>query len=209
MAKSDIVELLLVRTGRTEWDDTGRLQGGTDLPLSEAGCADLARAMDGHLRHAGSPTITTALHAPDEASTQTARMLTELGGGKAKSVTGLGAMKLGLWEGLLETELMDRYPTSYRQWRENPALVNPPEGETLLDTQLRLVQTLLKSTERAAGKTLAVVLRPLEFGLVRATLAGRPTSDLWTMIEDGPATERLSVARGSLKELIENFKART
>ncbi len=208
MAKSDIVDLLLVRTGRTEWDDTGRLQGGTDLPLSEGGRSDLAQTLDGNLKHAGSPAITLVIHAPDEASSQSARMLSELGGGKLKPGPGLGAMRLGLWEGLLETELMDRYPTSYRQWRDNPAMVNPPEGETLLDTQLRLVRTLLKATERSAGKTVAVVLRPLEFGLLRGTLAGRPTTDLWTLIEDGPATERFSVARGSLKNLIENFKAR-
>lgn len=209
MAKSDIVDLLLVRSGRTEWDDTGRLQGGTDLPLSEGGRTDLARTMDGNLKHAGSPAITLVVHAPDEASSQTARMLAELGGGRLKPAPGFGAMRLGLWEGLLETELMDRYRTSYRQWRENPALVNPPEGETLLDTQLRLAQALLKVTERSAGKTVATVLRPLEFGLLRGTLADRHMTDLWTLIEDGPATERFSVARGSLKDLIDNFKART
>ncbi|HVZ93598.1 MAG TPA: histidine phosphatase family protein, partial [Phycisphaerales bacterium] len=37
MGKQTGIQVVLVRSGRTEWDDAGRLQGVTDLPLSESG----------------------------------------------------------------------------------------------------------------------------------------------------------------------------
>jgi len=62
MAKKDQIDLLLVRSGRTEWEEAGRLQGQADLPLSEAG-REVVLANLRHLLAGDAPALTAVLTA--------------------------------------------------------------------------------------------------------------------------------------------------
>lgn len=208
MAKSEQVHLLLIRSGRTEWDDAGRLQGRTDLPLSPSGRSDLTGTLPDSLGD-GDDEPSQIVCGPDEASRETAEYISERTGAKVRSVPGLAAMKLGLWEGLLESDIEERHPSCYRQWRDDPASINVPEGETLHELQERLAGAMMKVCEKANGRPVAVVLRPIEYALCRCWLNKKPTSELWTMLEDGPQTERHVIPRGLFKGILEDLKART
>jgi len=208
MAKSGNVELLVVRSGRTEWDDAGRLQGRTDLPLSEAGRQDLLQTLPEALSSIGGAPVGAVITAPDEASRETAAVVANHADVRSKVNDELAAMKLGLWEGLLEEDVLERHPSCAKAWREDPGSINVPEGETLQEVEVRLLGVLSKIAEKANGKAVAVVLRPIEYGLMRCYLGERPTTDLWTMIEDGPLTERRSVPRTMFRTLLEQLKAR-
>lgn len=208
MAKSGNVELLVVRSGRTEWDDAGRLQGRTDLPLSEGGRQDLRQTLPEALAASSGSPVGSVISAPDEASQETASVVAGYADVRAKVNEDLAAMKLGLWEGLLEDDVLERHPTCAKAWREDPGSINVPEGETLQEVEIRVLGALSKIAEKANGKAVAIVLRPVEYGLVRCYLGDRPTNELWTMIEDGPLTERRSVPRTMFRTLLEQLKAR-
>lgn len=199
--------IVLVRCGRTEWDDAGRLQGKTDLPLSESGRTALDSILDRAFGDSGWPELGTVYAAPDEACIQTADRVAHRAGARVRPLDELGGIDLGVWEGLLEEELMERFPTCYHHWREDPTAVHPPEGETPGEVLARLASTLAWAMSKSRGRPLGVVLRPMEYGMARCLLRGRPLSDVWSMAEDGPTVEALGVSAEACKELAEGLRA--
>ena len=199
MAKGGDISILLVRSGATEWDDAVRLQGATDLPLSHAGRQRLVHEVGQFAGGVGRGIdLMSVLHGPDEASRETATLLSRAAGGRRREVADLQAVNLGLWEGLLEAEVQDRHPTAFRQWMEEPESVTPPEGERFDDAMTRLTSAVSRGVARAGKRTVAVVLRPMAHAMVRAWLLRLPTTDLWQSRENSSSITLLSVPRGVL-----------
>lgn len=194
MAKSNEIRVLLVRTGETEWERAGRLAGATDVPLTDEGRAAARRAADG----LGDAHLSAILCGPDEASQVTAQELARVTGAKVRVVESLGEINLGLWEGLLASELEEKCPRAYRQWIEDPASVQVPEGENLDQARSRILESLSRSLGKASngsGGGVGVVLRPVALALVACEWTGTPTKDLWSIIRTGPATQWRTVQR--------------
>lgn len=209
MAKSNEIEVMLIRSAQTEWDEAGRLQGRTDLPLSENASSAFAARAAGLAESGGA--VPAVVHCgQDEASVQTARLLASVFGGmpvKVRPVATLGAIDLGLWQGLLAGEIEQRYPRRFRGWQDDPASVAIPEGEVFQDGQARLLTALAKLAEKAGPSPLAVVLRPLEHAVVLAMIEGRPPEDVPRLLEDTPDIDRRVIARDTFRDLLGSIKA--
>ena len=199
-------EVLLLRSGRTTWDDEGRLQGRTDLPLSESG----RTAFIAGLRHALGPDnagFTVVHHGPDEASRESAEIVAKQTGSKLKEIKGFEGMDVGLWDGLLEAELRERHPRALKQWRNDPTLVTPPEGETVSALTERLLNTLVRVVEKPGDKPVVVILRQIGYGLLANLLTDRRSTDLWKMIHEGPLSTRVRVTVPGLKQMLKETRA--
>lgn len=192
MAKTQTCRFLLMRTGPTEWDEAGRLQGSVDLPLSAAaqkGIGEQAAML-------GTAELAVVLCGPDEASQQTAEVVAAQTGCNAKVVDGLREINLGLWEGMLTSEFERRYPRVCRQWLEDPAGVMAPEGESLEEVQERVVTALGREVERYRKVgAVGVVLRPFVWGLVNCRLRSTSTCEMWAGAKDAGWFEWFSVPR--------------
>jgi len=203
MAKPTTIQILLIRAGATEWTETGRLQGETDLPLCPAGrgaVTDIAQT----LREGDAPIV---LSGPDEASTESASLIAAATGGKARVLQDLSEVSGGLWQGLLESELSDRFPKSYRQWREDPTAVSAPDGESIDDAEARILASLARAVDKAPKGPVAVVLRPMAYAIARCWLQDRPASEAWEALEDAPAIDRYEATRARFKDLLQELKA--
>jgi len=205
MARATHAAVWLVRAGPTSWEEEGRLCGSTDLPLSQHGLRQ-AHERAGALRGQAIPVV---LCGPDEASRMTAGIVAEACGSKVKACDGLAEMGLGLWEGVLESQIEDRCATTFRTWKEDPAAVIIPGGEPLADAQERMFEVFRKLVPKHAGKpgTLAVVLRPTAFGLARCWVKDAPTSEVWGLATEGIGVERLNVDCSRLRERLGLLKA--
>lgn len=199
--------MLLVRVGETPWDDTHRLAGATDLPLSNKGVdelGELCRALDGPLLHA-------VACGPDEASLATASAIAEHRGGKVKQLESLSEVCLGLWEGRLVGELEEKFPRAFGQWMDDPGSVIPPEGEPLIEARERLVGGLVRLLEKArpdAGEGIAVVLKPLAMGVVRSVIEDAPSRRVFELSRQTPRAEWMTMSRAGLRGLRERAWAR-
>ena len=93
MAKTSTFRLLLIRCAQTEWDAVGRLQGSDDLPLSEQGRA-WASGLGERLAsdEDALPKPGLVLHAPDEASAETASILAGPSKARTKAIPEFSAM---------------------------------------------------------------------------------------------------------------------
>lgn len=199
MAKPTEFDVVLVRSGATEWDETGRLVGAADLPLSAAGRAALLEATES----LSGSSLCTVLCGPDESSRATADLIASRDRIKPKAVEDLAEVGLGLWEGLLESDVEDRYPTAYRQWLENPAGVSIPEGEPLFEARERIVTALCKTIEKCKpveGKLVVLVLRPLAMALVKDVLEGVDEPRVVREMLDLEPVVSVRLNRAALKE---------
>lgn len=206
MSKPSELDILLVRAGATDWDDADRLVGSADLPLSAEGRSELLGvlgALDGE-------EFCTVLTGPDEASRATGELVASRGKAKTRSIDNLAEVSLGLWEGLLRSDVEDRYPTAYRQWLENPAGVSIPEGEPLLECRERLVNALCKALDKCKapeGKRIAVVLRPFAMALLVDWLRGDDQRLVVSEIRAADLLTRFRVSRAELKSGRERLRA--
>ena len=118
MQVQSMLSILLVRSGRTEYDCQGRIQGTLDVPLSEDGRAEVAAGaaeiLDRHVELA-------ALYAgPCRSAQETAEILAERLKLKVKTIDLLHNLNQGLWQGLLFDEVKAKQPKVYRQWQDKP-----------------------------------------------------------------------------------------
>lgn len=116
-------------------------------------------------------------------------------------------MDLGLWEGILEDEIEARYPSACRLWLDQPQLVQPPKGEAFADADARIRLAVSRVFERAERTPILIVCRPLSYAMATCWLAGRPSTDVWSLLEDGPAFQRLTLKQETLKTLLDELKA--
>jgi broad specificity phosphatase PhoE len=210
MAKIATQRILMLRTGATEWVDSGRLQGSTDLPLSARGVEQMSR----EVASLGRPPLSAIVCGPDEASLASAQALAEVSGAKVVSIQELEEVHFGLWEGILRSELEGRFCRAGRQWDDDPASVTPPEGECLDAFADRLLPALkrainklggrrgVSSVARMGGEGVGIVLRPIADAVVRCVLAGRPSCELCSFIEPRPQPQWFEVKPDQSWELV-------
>ena len=193
MGKNSYSRVLLMRSGRTEWDLLGRVQGAADLPMAASGSQ---AAQEQVAQFAGQKLVAIAT-APDEASRATAKLLAQATGVKrVAAVPELGEMALGLWEGLRYEELEQRYCSAGRQFMDNPSGVTAPEGDQV-DAYAARVQGALGQVVggHRAGSNIGIVVRPIALGLMRCFLNGADICELWAMLKDRPDAEWYEVPR--------------
>lgn len=165
MAKGGRVRVVVIRSGRTAWDEDGRLQGQADLPMSVAGEGQLRSALIGLAAQFGSVFCST-----DEASVASAKFAARAAGGRVRQVPGLAEPHLGLWEGKKVSGLAEQNPKTMRQWREDPTAVRPPSGEAMIDARARVIEAAAKILDRPLRRPVAIVVRPLAFGVLRSVI---------------------------------------
>lgn len=130
--------LLLLRHGRTAWNESGRAQGHADIELDDTGHAQAEAAA----RHLAGVRI-TALWASDLArARQTAGYLAERTGLPVTEDPRLREFDVGDRQGLTLAEFAERFPEGYAAWKRGEALVPVNGGEGSEDVEARMVPAL-------------------------------------------------------------------
>ena len=176
----DAIRVLMVRHGRTEWNEKGRIQGHTDIPLSEAGRARL-REM-----RIPAPYRGFAWHSsPLRRAVQSAALL----GATELSVDArLREMQWGDWEGETRAEIRRRLGAEMERMEERGIDFRPSGGESPRELTGRL-NAWLADVRRGGRGVIAVTHK----GVIRAALALATGWDL-----RGSAPARLDWERAHL-----------
>jgi probable phosphoglycerate mutase len=188
-----MLTILLIRSGATEFDAQGRIQGTLDVPLCEDGRRQ-AKATAEELAARTEP-IDALYAGPDLSSQQTA----EIVGGRLdrhhKTVKQLHNLDQGLWQGLLFDEVKAKQPKVYRQWQDRPDTVCPPEGETMQEAKERIRGALAKLTKKHKSGTIALVLAQPLASVLRCLLRDEHTPCVCgAAVASNPLWEPLEVA---------------
>jgi len=133
------MRIILVRHGQTEWNRLGRFQGRSDIPLNKKGKAEaleLAKALK-------KETINALYSSPLTRAKETAQSIRAFHPRASFNMeNGLIEMDLGGFEGLTPDVWSVQHSNYIKTWRETPASVRMPGGESLPDVQSRALAAL-------------------------------------------------------------------
>lgn len=193
------MRLLLVRHGETEWNKFGRFQGQCDVPLNNRG---LAQARQAARAVAVSPGC-TVYASPLYRTMQTAQEISRPAGANVIPLEGLKELNLGDLEGITGAEMRADWPQVYAAWREDPAELVMPKGESLKQLQDRAWQAFLNmESAHQEEDTLVAVSHNFTIRTIICKLLGMPLSNFHRMsldlasictVETGSSGRRLVV----------------
>jgi broad specificity phosphatase PhoE len=139
------MQLILIRHGETLWNKEGRVQGTSDVELSDAGKKQaelLALSLKDHPLE--------AIHAsPLKRAYQTAEIINEFHHLDIQIHRDLMEMDQGDFEGFSFKELMANKKEFLQKWISDPASVKMPNGESLSELQNRA----WRAVEEIIGKS--------------------------------------------------------
>lgn len=130
----DMLRVLAVRHGQTNWNLTGRNQGHADIPLDETGkqqAADLTKALS-HER------FTAIYCSPMQRVLQTVEAIARKADCEPMIDSRLIERNYGSWEGLTQIEAQSNDPELFDAYHADPTILSPPNGETGIDVFCRV-----------------------------------------------------------------------
>lgn len=148
------IKILLVRHGETDWNLAGRFQGRSDVPLNQKG-VEQANALASALR---GESLAAIYSSPLARAKETARLIQVFhASAPLHEDEGLVEMDLGEFEGIEGPRWAEKHANFRQAWRDNPAAVTMPGGESLKEVQARAVAALERITHSyPLGSTLLV-----------------------------------------------------
>jgi len=165
------LKLALLRNGPTDWNAAGRIQGHTDIPLSDAGLSKMA-ALRLPLR------VTRVYASPMLRTRQTVEAL-----GLCEPFCDARLMEQnwGSWEGLTREEILARHGADafIRAGSRQGEAFRPGGGESTGELHAR-VESFLKDVAQGEGDAVAVA----HLGVLRAAY---PLATGWDMATPMPA----------------------
>lgn len=152
------MKLMLVRHGQTLWNREKRVQGVSDIELSNRGRAQA----DSLARSLRDEKIDTIVSSPLKRAVQTAEAINCFHHLSIKPEKDLMELNMGDFEGIAFQEMMKNHGDFLRRWTEDPASVAMPGGESLAELQERA----WGAVERVAGKSGTILLAAHNFTIM-------------------------------------------
>jgi probable phosphoglycerate mutase len=165
--------LVLLRHGRTSWNEIGRAQGHADVELDDLGHAQAA-AVAPYL--AGYAPV--ALWTSDLArARQTCAYVEEATGLAAKADERLREFDVGARQGMTMPEFAEHFPDEHAAWAHGEGIARVPGAEVAADVEARILPALRECLDSLApGETGIVVTHGACLKVALIGLLGWPSS---------------------------------
>ncbi|MDD2421676.1 MAG: alpha-ribazole phosphatase [Heliobacteriaceae bacterium] len=178
-----MTRVFLIRHGETEWNQTGRYQGHSDVALSEKGrnqAERLAwRLKDGQIDR---------IYASDlERAVETAGALAARLNKPVIREARFRECNFGAWEGLTFAEIAAAYPREIQVWRQTPGRLNLPDGESFALVQKRAYQALQEVVAKHPGAGVAVFAHGGTIRTLLCSILGLELDRAWQLRQDNTA----------------------
>jgi broad specificity phosphatase PhoE len=165
--------LVMLRHGETVGNSSVRFHGAADVPLSDAGRAQVRAAVRRLRQEFFDLVVASPLRRSWEGAVLAA------GGSAVRIEDGLREIHFGRWEGLTAEEIEQRDPVLYREWQARKSGFEYPGGEPRAEFRARVRRAFERIEASGAESALLVghkgVIRSLAEHLIGAPLTdGEP-----------------------------------
>ncbi len=182
-----MARIVWVRPAQSEWDEQGRLRGNLDVPLSEDGRSHAA----GVGRELARLNPSIILCGKSQTIRETADIISAGTGDDGIGVRThemFNDVNLGLWQGLKVADVKRKHPKVFRQWKENPALVQPPGGESFEQVRARAKAGLALLGKKHPDGVTVVVCQDVIGALICSMACGTGLEETWRQFRESSKT---------------------
>ena len=173
----------IVRHGQTNWNILGKTQGHGNSDLTKRGesqAEELAETMAKY-------PIDFIYSSDLGRAVQTAQIVGETIGIDVEKTSALREMGFGVWEGLLIEEIRKDHADTYDTWRNEPHLVNIPEGETLHIIKKRLDNFIKEINEKYDNKHILLVSHSVTVRVMLLSFLNSGMENIYRIKQDNTA----------------------
>jgi len=169
------MRLLIVRHGLTSWNNEGRFQGQTDVPLNQIGrrqAAALAKRLS-------TERIDAAYASDLSRAWETATAIIAHHACPLQAEPGLREMSFGDWEGLTYAEIQERDAQLLARWEVDELNLSAPAGETLHQIAQRVKTVFERITVKHPDDTVLLVAHGGALQVLLCLILGLPSQSYW------------------------------
>ncbi len=177
-------KIYFVRHGETEWNKTGKYQGGTDVPLNEIGllqakrCAEVMKRV--HIDRIISSDLSRA--------TVTANIINEKHRVPLRLDAGLREISFGDWEGLTYEQISAKWPGAIEEMYSKPSQLTISNGESFQMVQTRAWAALKQEISLSEdGETILVVCHGGTIRVLLCQILGMNLDHAWNFRQGNTA----------------------
>jgi len=169
---------LLVRHGETEWNAEGRIQGHTDIGLSEIG-TEQARSLEARLAGLN---IDAAYSSDLKRTSETAKLALGERDVILNETPMLREYNKGAFEGMTLAEIKAQFPEEYPRYLEKDLDYAPEGGETARDVSARMAGIIGRIKSDHLNETVLVVSHGGVLRAAMVSLLGMPLEGNWSFV---------------------------
>lgn len=147
------MQLILIRHGKTDWNELEKCQGSSDIPLNKNGIGQAEK-----LAHSLRNEKLDYIYSSDLSRARvTAEKIADYHNIEINIDHDFREMDQGDFEGLEFKYIREKYSHVLKEWRTNPETLIIPGGESLTEVQNRAYKSVMKLLEKHYSKTVLVV----------------------------------------------------
>jgi broad specificity phosphatase PhoE len=203
---SIVTRIILVRHGQTAWNvgassaEGERFRGRIDLPLNERGRAQ-AQALD---RRLADEPIAAIYASPLQRAMETAEPTARRLGLTVQPLEGILDISYGDWQEHPHSEVAQLYPALYRQWLQEPHLVQIPGGESLEEVRDRAMAALHQVMARHQDQMILAAAHQVVNKVLVCAMLGLDNSHFWRIRQDNGCLNIFDYQEGFFTALLIN-----
>lgn len=172
--------LYLIRHGQTDWNIEGRWQGQADVPLNSNGkrqAISIARQMS----YIG----INAIYSSDLVrASDTAREISKLVNIGYNLDYRLREVHQGEWQGLLVSEIEEKYLEIFRERLNDPLHIAPPGGEMVMQVRDRVIESVEEIIRKHPCMRVAIVSHGFALAVIQVHKMNRSMRDVWDFVPE-------------------------
>ncbi len=174
--------LWLIRHGQTDWNLTGRWQGqAPDAP----GLNDAGRAQALALRDELKDVRFSAIYSSELLrARQTAELIAEPMGLTVTLEPRLREINLGMWEGMLSSDIEVQYPQELTERARDPFHARAPQGESPLEVAERVIAAVGDIAGKHQDESVLIVAHGVSLAVIICHTQGIPLDKVYEYIPE-------------------------
>lgn len=184
--------LFLIRHGETAWNKDSRLQGQTDILLSDAGRKQ-AEALS---RRLAGENFSAFFSSNLKRSLETAEIIAKPHNQEVYISPGLQEINFGDWEGLTIDEIRKNYSEIASKWWASPLETRVPGGETLGELAERSSIAVKSIVNRYPNQKVVVVAHGGTIRSIVGMVLGLDLNQYWRLRQDNASMSIIELYQG-------------
>ncbi|MBI9043773.1 MAG: histidine phosphatase family protein [Anaerolineaceae bacterium] len=176
----------LIRHGQTDWNAIRRYQGSSDQPLNSIGLEQAKLAAE---RLIGKPI--TAVYSSDlKRAHTTAEMIAQVFALEVQLDRRLREVNLGDWEGMLFSDITEKYPEKLQERQDSPLMFRPPgNGETIGEVAERVLQVVQEIAAAHPDEEVCLVAHGLSLASLLCIARQKPLGEAYQCVLENAKPE--------------------